>query len=168
MKTTFVIAIMGIMGIAATSSVAQASHSNQQLALETADALVATLLDVADIADTMSARAARQGRHSDAKALSDLEHSAALLAQKLDRQVVQALLDGKSFAYVKAQISRLSSAFNLVDSDAAKIRSMPYQLDDALLEADYLKYDLSDILAAGDRDRPGRPDRDDSRVVIGL
>lgn len=166
MNTVTTIALAAVVSLVAGG--AQARHSSLDDALDTADALVAALDDVADIAADLEAKAKRQGRHADAAALDDVENSATVLAAKVERQIVYAILNGQSISYVKAQLSRLSSAFNLLNYDVDALRYIPYQLDNALAEVDYLKYDLADILNSSGRDRPDRPTRDDNRVVGGF
>ena len=158
-----VIAFMALIVDAGTADAGTARDA----ALATADDLVAVLVDVQDLAGRLAVRAARRGDQHDAHALANVKRSAETLEQKVTRQIVLPLEDGATFAFVKAQVVRLSTAFELLADDADEVRRLPVDLADLIDEVEYLRQDLADGLARGDRDRPGRPGRDDHEVTQG-
>lgn len=168
MKNAYTLVIAALVGLALPLTASARTPARDE-ALRTAQYLVATLVDIEDLAEDLSYDASRYDDRHDAYAYEKLADSAAALQQKVQRQIVYPLHYGESFAYVKAQLSRIQSSFNLLKRDAREVYDLDYEIEELLETVDYLKYDLTATLQAGDRGRPVRPedgrDQPDDAVV---
>jgi hypothetical protein len=163
MKRVTTLAFLATAGLAAFTAEARTPTQNQ--AIYTAQYLESTLVDLADAAEHASYDAARYGDRYEASVYADIADSADTLAEKVMRSVLIPLQQGQSSYVVKAQLQRIESAFQILKHDADALRYLDYDVEDLVLQVDYLKHDLLDVLSTGDRGRPGRDDGRDTVIV---
>ncbi len=147
--------LMILAAAMALSAPALADHEHDQAQL-TACELVVTLDNVAEEASELSTIAAARRRGADAKALSNLADSAETLADKVDRLILSPLERDATFAYARAQLSRLRTDFELVKADADDVRKKSRYLEAELEYAGALHQELKEILSQPDRAKGSR------------